>query len=285
VGVLSGRYGQVNGVNTLRQWSINDTLSPAKAVASNTLQGTARKKGVRNWSGSFNTFGAAKNLVLPGDSFSFVGYGAPDNGVAGAAGLRYSGTALCKSVAITWNWESGDILSQVVQFEGSLELTKASGADPGDAVAPVLPEVGPTDIKWAAGNLTNFASLPNMTQATLTITAAVTPYVNSSTYINGFLWTGKKAGPIDWTLAIQQEDTERLTNIFEIGDVVNLKLFTDASLYWLLTYGFVRDFTGITVNRETGAIISRTINIDMNAYYGSTAGQIAMPGGTVYWPF
>jgi hypothetical protein len=47
----------------------------------------------------------------------------------------------------------------------------------------------------------------------------------------------------------------------------------------------VRDFSGITVNRETGAIIARTINVDMAAYYGSNAGQILLPGGTQFWPF
>jgi len=286
MGVHSGKHGQINGVSTMRRWTLTDTLKHAMAVASNTLQGVARKAGVRDWSGSYTAFGASPvSMALPGQEFAFVGYGAPTNDVSGN-GLRYEGNAVAKSLAIVWNWKTQEIISHTVQFEGDLELSiVTAGADPGDAVVPDVPSPGGTKIDWALNNSGSFSTLPNLTQATLTITQAVVSYVNSSTYIAGQTWTGKKSGaPLDWTLAIQQEDTDRATTVWDPGDVLDLKLFTDASLFWRLKFGLAGDFSGITVDRQTGAIIGRTLNVAMNAYYGSSAGQILLPGGTQLWP-
>jgi len=286
MGIHSGKHGQINGVNTMRRWTINDILKHAQAVASNTLQGVARKGGVRDWNGSYMAFGGNPvSMVLPGQSFAFVGYGAPNNDVSGV-GLRYEGNAVAKSVAIVWNWKTQEIIGHTVQFEGDLELSiNDTGADPGDTVAPAILSPGGTKIDWALNNSGSFSTLPNLTQATLTITQAIAAYVNSSTYIAGETWTGKKAGaPIDWTLSIQQEDTDRLTNVWEPGDVLDLKLFVDSTNFWRLKFGLAGDFTGIGANRETGAIIARTLNVAMNAYYGSSVGQILLPGGTQFWP-
>lgn len=287
MGLHSGKWGRVNGVDTMRQWSISEVARHPKAVASNTLLGTARRRGVRSWSGSYNAYGEQPVAgAMPGQIFSFEGYGAPNNDVSGGDGLLYQGDACIKSVAITWDWKGGNILSHVVNFDGHLELVKEDGPDPGDAVVPNLKEIAACKIDYAMFDLGVFTTLPNITTATLTISSTNSAYVNSSTVIGGVIWTGCTGGPIDWTCAIAQEDVNRLpADIFDIGDSLDLKLFTTASEFWRLTHGMVRDFTGIRVNRETGEIIARTINVDMNCYYGSTPGTITKPGGSQWWPF
>lgn len=283
--VHSGKRGRVNGVNTMRRWSIVEQERQPKAVASNTLFGTARRRGVRSWTGSYEAYGEQPVAgAMPGETFAFSGYGAPSNDVSGN-GLLYEGDCVVKQVRIKWDWKSGAILSHNVDFEGHLELDMADGADPGDAVTPNLKQIGGCKLLWAANTGTPATELLNLTSMELTISAAIADYVNSSTYINSVQWTGRKAGPIDWTLKISQEDDERLTGIFDVGDFVNLRLFTDTTNYWELTTGLVSGFSGITVNRESGEIIARNIDIGMNAYYGSTAGVVKLPGGTTWWPF
>jgi hypothetical protein len=283
--VHSGKRGRVNGVNTMRRWSIVETERQPKAVASNTLIGTARRRGVRSWSGSYEAYGEQPVTgAMPGETFALSAYGAPADDISGS-GLLYEGDCVVKQVRIKWDWKAGAIISHTVDFDGHLELEKNSGADPGDAVTPNLKETAGTKLLWAANTGTPATELPNLTSMELTITAAVADYVNSSTYINSVLWTGRKAGPIDWTLKISQEDDERLTGIFTVGDYVNLRLMTDGTNYWELTTGLVSGFSGITVNRESGEIIGRSIDIGMNAYYGSSAGHVILPGGTTWWPF
>jgi len=283
--VHGGKRGRVNGVNTMRRWSINETERQTKAVASNTLLGTARRRGVRAWSGSYDAYGEQPIAgAMPGETFALSAYGAPANDMSGN-GFLYQGDCVVKQVRIKWDYKSGALLSHVVDFDGHLDLTYDAGADPGDAVTPNLKEVGGTKLLWAANTGTPATELPNVSSMELTITAAIADYVNSSTYIDGVLWTGRKSGPIDWTLKIMQEDDERVTDIFEAGDYVNLRLYTDSTNFWLLTTGLVAPFTGITVNRESGEIIARTIDIGMNAYYGSSAGVVKLPGGTQWWPF
>lgn len=284
--VHGGKFMRINGIDTARLWTIVEQATQPKAVASNTLLGTARKRGVHSWNGTYQAFGA-KPLVMPGSTFHFIGYGSPDNNVSGGTGLRYDGNAMCQRVVINWDWKTGAIIGHTVTFAGDLELDKATGSDPGDSVTPNLPETTGTKILWGANTTTPATELPAVVSAQLTISALTESYVNSSTYINGRAWTGQVSGPIDWSLQIQQEDTERLTGIFDIDDVIGLRIFTDSTLYWELAYGIVRDFSGITVNRETGAIIRRTINVDMNAYYGSNAGHVLYPdvSHTQWWPF
>lgn len=287
MGLHSGKYGRINGVNTMRQWTINEEEAQPKGIASNTLLGTNRERGVRKWTGSYQAYGAVPVAgIMPGSVFSFVGYGSPGNDVSGAVGQRYEGDAIVDRVVINWNWQGGEMLSHTVNFNGNLVLTKnAAGADPGDTVAPVMPPVGGTKLQYSLYDLAAFTTLPNLTSMSLTLSASNNSYVNSSTYLSNRLWTGWVGGPIDWTLTVQQQDDERVTGIFDIGDFVHLKAFTDATQFWSLKYGIVKNFGNYTVNRETGAIISRAITFDMKAYYGSAAGAIALPSGTQWWPF
>lgn len=290
MGLHSGKWAAVNGVPNIHQWSISETQSPAKGRASNTALAPIRKRGVHQWSGSYSAYGGTPTC-MPGVLFGFVGFGAPDDDVSGA-GQRYSGNAIVDSVAITWNWATGECISHVVSFSGHIDLTKASGNEPADATTPVMPPIAPCKIKYGAvtasadGDFTNVAAL---TQAVLTISSENQSFVNSDTVVgtgaSAKLWTGRKAGVPDWTLALSQQDNLRVGAPFDIGDDISLRLYVDATTYWLLKWGHVRDFTGITADRNTGAIIGRTVNVDWNAYASPGLGVVTDPSGTQWWPF
>lgn len=284
MGPHSGKFAVIDSINTVRNWQINDQQSNPKAVASNTQNGTARRQGISSWAGSFNCYGHTP-VVMPGEFFDFLGYTAPNDDAAGSAGTSYAGNAIVDSVVITWNWQNGDILSHVVNFSGNLALTvNDAEAAFEDATDPELHSICGTKIEYSTDD-TTFYELKNITQATLTITAANQAYVNSSTVCG----TGRRAGPIDWTLALNQQDTKRTGAAAAFVVLKNTdyawKLYVDGTDFWKLKYGMVRDFTNITCDRESGAIIGRTINVEMNGLVGSTVGYITAPGAeTNFWP-
>jgi hypothetical protein len=283
MGLHSGKWAAVNGISTNRQWTLNETQNPAKGIASNTGFAPKRSRGVSSWSGSYMAYGATP-ACMPGTLFGFVGYSAPDDDTSGN-GQRFEGNALVDSIAITWNYGSGEYLGHVVNFSGHLALNTTVGAMPADASAPDMPPVALTKIQSGAPVAPTYADIPNIVTATLTITSANQSFVNSSTIVDGVIWTGRKAGTVDWTLALSQQDNLRVSAPFNTGDNLSLKLFSDASLFWLLQWGHVREFTGVEANRETGAIVARTINIDMTALNTTALGTITEPNGTVWWPF
>lgn len=118
-------------------------------------------------------------------------------------------------------------------------------------------------------------------------------YVNSSTVVtvggNCRLWTGQLAGPVAWALAVTEQDVRR--DLFIKGQSVDWKLYVTDTLFWRLRWGMVRDFTGIQVNMETGAIIQQTVNVDMDGFdltagsYAAATGYVKKPDGTTWWPF
>lgn len=285
--VHSGRFGTVDGASTIRNWSIVDTLTLADAVASNTKFGHARRRGIHDWTGSFSGFGHTPP-VMPGQSISFIGYTAPDDDVSGV-GLRYSGDALVESIAITWNWSAGEIISWVANFGGDGVLTTtAAGAEVIDASTPTLPEVPGTKIEYLDGEddpqIDPFIEWTDLVQATLTLQYANPTYVNSSTIFSGEVWTRRKKGIFDWNLSVQEQNTDRAR--FAKGDNLYLRLYVPGGTFWDLAWGRVREFTGLTVDRESGAIMAQTVNLDMNGFLDSdgSAGFVTKPDTTDLWP-
>lgn len=282
--VVGGKFGVVNGVQAVRQWSINDEQNQPSYVASNTLFGTGRVKGAESWQGSFQFLGR-QPPVMPAELLSFLGYISPDDDVSGA-GMRYSGDALVAQIQQTWNWQGAEPLGGQVDFSGHLALAAASGAQIFDATCADVDTVVGTKIEYATATpFSVFTEWTNLAQATLTITATIHDFVNSSSYTGGKLWTGRRAGPIDWTLSVTEQDVIR--SRFAKGDVVALRLYVDADDYWELFWGRVQNFTGITVDRSTGAIVQQTVNIAMDGFIATEDpcyGHITLPDDTVYWP-
>jgi len=274
--IRSGKHGVVNGQSTIRNWTIVDEMTPQKFVASNTAKGAARRNGINSWNGTFQGYGHSP-VVLPGDIFAFIGYTAPNDDVSGA-GERASGNAIVDSLNINWNWQNGEIINHTINFSGHLGLTWASGAAVTDATDPTVPEVCGTKIEYSTDGMA-WAEMTDLLSASLTLTSENLAYVNSSTGCN----TGRKKGNLDWTLAIVQQDVIRGAYAFDKGDDLQLRLWIDDTDYWELVWGKVRNFTNITVDIETGAIIQRTVNMEMNGHVGGNLGSITLPGAMSAW--
>lgn len=273
MGVHSGRYGVVNGMATVKDWSINDTMQEAKYVASNTRGATGRKAGVRSWTGAFSGYGGLPP-VLPGSLFSFVGYTAPDDDVSGN-GSTYSGSAMVDSIAVNWNWANGALLDWAVNFSGHLALAHSLATYTDVSIPDPEPVCG-TLIKYGA------TTWDNLVSAAFTLSRPSVPYVNSSTIVSSVCWTGRKAGVLDWTLAVTEQGNARESAI-EIGANPVLKLYTTASLFWELTWAHVLGYSGLNVQRE-GGIVQRTVNFGMNGFVGGVVGSVKTPTPTTIWP-
>lgn len=270
MGVHSGKFAVIDGLGTMRNWSVNDVSNAQKFVASNTRCGTGRVRGTRDWTGNVSAYGAVP-LVMPGQYFDFRGYTAPANNVSGS-GPCASGNALVESVTITWNWGNGEILAHQINFGGNGELTWIDDFFE-DVSVPVTPIVCGTKI------LQEDEIWPNLVQASLTLTAPMLPYVNSATDC----WTYRRSGPFDWTLSLTEQNNER-DGLPEISSDLDLKLFVNASEFWHLRWGHLIDYSNLSVDRETGAIISRTVNLGMSGFVGGETGHVLMPDESTFWP-
>lgn len=264
MGVHSGKWAVLNGISTVRNWSINDTQALFKGVASNTGFGTATRQAVEDWTGNFAVFGHTPP-VMPGDLISFLGYTAPDNDSSGV-GWTYSGQALITQLALTWNWTPGEVLSQAIDFGGHLALTPNAGASQiTDTSAADLPLVAVTSIQYSLDNgstWVNWTTNSGVLQAVLTITTAPQVYVDSSTIVSERIWTGRKKSIFNWTLAVTEHEIDRTR--FTKGQQMLLRLFVDSTHYWELKWGKISGFSGIQVNAETGAIIQQNVDVEMN---------------------
>jgi hypothetical protein len=218
---------------------------------------------------------------MPGDVIPFVGYRNSTTDVRNTAGIRSVGDIIVDSVAITWNWNTNEIISTVTNFSGDGVLTHASGAGVIDATVPELRTPCSTNIMFDA------AILPDVLTATLTFSMANQAYVSSSTYdsVSGSCWTKRKRGAaLDFTLAIAQYNEAGIAPI-GIGEDTIAKLYVNATEFWELKWCQLQGIGGVTVDIETSAIIQQTLNLNFNGIKNAALGYIRKPGSlTDYWP-
>jgi hypothetical protein len=279
VSIHSGKFGAVNGISTVRNWVVNEVETPARFRASNTGAGTGRRTGVYDCTGSFEGYGTPD--VMPGEYFNFKGFTASTSGAYGAAGARKDlDNAIVQQVTVNWNWKTGDIINWMVTFAAGepLELVHATGA---------VTDLTTTEAPKPCGTLIEVNDQPwvNLVSAVLTITADNPSFVNSGTSCN----TGRRPGPIDWTLAVVEEAR---TPSHPRGANYDLKLYIDAFNFWHINWGRMVSNTDLRVDMDSGAIISMTTNFEMNSNHSTTGvlGFLRMPGedgasgGDAYWP-
>ena len=88
--IISGRYGSVNDVSQVSDWSIEMVSTDNAQANSFTRAGKVRDEGVRDWTGNFNTVGTLSLELM--DTFSFLGR--TGAGTWNGNGKTYSGDAL-----------------------------------------------------------------------------------------------------------------------------------------------------------------------------------------------
>jgi hypothetical protein len=288
--VYSGKYGAVNGMSTVRNWVLNETTQPAEYRASNTRAGTGRKEGVYDYTGSFEGYGGVPP-IMPSEYFDFVGYTAPTTGAFGVAGLTKNATnAIVQSVTINWDWTTGGLLDWMVNFAaGEPNIITEASAAVTDLSLPAVKIVCPTKITVSE----NIVLWPNLTRASLTITANNPSFVNSSTQGR----TGRRAGIIDWNASVTEQATAVNPNIGLsncLGSIVGaetlMQMYIDATLFWGLKWAHFVDVSDLRVDNDTGAIIGQTNNFAMAGFDDDgVSGYIARPGedgasNPYWWP-
>lgn len=281
--VQSGKFSVINTIHTAQSWALNMPAESKAFGASNTKGGTGRRKGNRDWNGSLVQLTAIPT-IMPNDYFDFAGFTGDEAGVG--TGTRYFGNAIVDSVAITWNWASGEIISSQINFSGNGKIeSEIPVTPPEDTTFPDAPSTietkimyGDTPVEWT-----------DLTQSTLTITAATQPYVNSSTIetisTKKYAFTKRRTGKIDWSLSVTEQNSAGLPATRDFQSDILLQLYVDDTDYWELAHGHISGVTGINANNDTGAIIEQTYNIAMNAAKeGETqTGRIVKPGGALWW--
>jgi hypothetical protein len=269
----------------VRDWTLNDMQALAPAVASNTAFGTDHEPAIEEWNGTFKTYGDSPPC-MPGDTIAFQGYTAPDNDAYGN-GVEYAGNAVVKQVTLNLNFTGGEPVQYDVEFEGHLNFTTqgVSGSVILDLTNPNIPPIVNAGLQFSMnGSVWN--PVPNVASCQLVFTNGVQEYVNSSTIVAvssvNHLWKGRKAGNFDWALTIAQQDNIR--TLFNKGDNVYFRPYVTATTYWDLKWGCIESFSGITVNRETGAIIQMSVNAKMKAQVAGVLGYVKKPDTTTFWP-
>lgn len=277
-GALGGRYGVVNGLTGIRNWQLNDDGTLAVFANSATAAGQGRLPGITAWTGGYSNHGALPP-VLPGVLFGFQGFTAPDNGILGGVGYKYSGNAMVDSVSINWDWQGGNVIENQTSFQGALSLAYVPGAYPYADVGVSNPEPSTgTRIDYSVDG-TTWTTLNNLTQASLQITNGVQPVVNSST-AGG---TDRKAGLTDWSANISIQDTLLGSGLVK-SSAYQFRFYTDATHFWLLKWCRVKGFTGLQVDPQSGAIIGYTAALEMCGVLNGVLGSLIAPAaGSSYW--
>lgn len=278
----SGRWGAIDGVAALRQWTIQEGYTTNKSAASNTAQGHNRTRGIFDWTGSYGAYGAVP-AAMPGDYQTLEAYKAPDATNDETNGEIFNGEIYIISSVITWNFATNELISYVNNFGGNGALSITAGAPPADASS--VDELTPCAGKIATWNGTTADRIPHVTQAVLTITREAKTTVNSGTSAGSGACTTKRqvGGPVDWTLAITTEDGNE-NALLASGLDAWFRCYVDGSEFWDLKWGLLGPRTGITVDDETGNIISQTHNAEMKGAKAGVLGLVHKPGAVAWWP-
>lgn len=286
-GPRSGKFGIVQvgsplaAATPMFNWTLIDDMAPEVYYASNTRGGAQRQAGVEDFQGSFNLYSGFPIVgalpILPGTKLSVELFTAPDTGIYGNPGTIYFGNIIVDSVSIAWQWQPTASLVTTVNFSAiSCLQTKTGVIDDLSLLTPAKMCGLPLEYSIDDGQ----AWLPwdNVVNLSLNLTVGNQPIVNSSTAC----CTNRNAGNVDWGIvATEQECSEQFPKGTED---LRVKLYDTATTFWDIKWGFVRGYTNLTVNRQTGQIITRDLNIDMNAISGQEIGVITMPNTLIYWP-
>ncbi len=292
--IISGDFGSVAGISSVLDFSISENRETKTYKASNTAGATGRTKGIFGFSGTYSALGAIPQLMprdkVVGQQF-FLG---PDDGVYNATsmlGTVYVGDIIINQVAINWNWETQDPITHTVSFSGEGALNRTYGAAfiP-DTTAVNVNDVCPTKVEIADDIPTAFYELEDLTTAVLTFTAANQEYANSNTNC------AKKTipGGIDFTLGMSRQETKQQVNqqnpTFELeiesGIDYQIRMYTDATEFWLLKWAIMKDHTNIRgdIQGSPSAPVGFDKSFEMQAFNSGVIGQIVFPDTNIWWP-
>lgn len=257
----SGRLGVVDGISTVLNWKTSEKSDNQAYTASNTQGGTGRLPGNTDWNGSFDFLGHTPP-VIPGNTFSFVGY--DGNQTA-------SGTGIVDAAGITIDVEGGKIIQGSLSFSANGPLVLGAGSAT-DVTIPDPPSAIGCKALWNAAELLDIAKMVLNLKAT-------NPSYNSSTTGGA---TARRQGNFDFDGTIDLK-INTLAGLPTKGDIQILKLYVGASTFWELKWAII-DEVATSVDVNTQAINAATIRFSKAGFKSGAVGYVKTPSVTTIWP-
>lgn len=278
--VISGVGGAIDGVPTVRKWTLSASAATIRWLASGSEQGASRVAGPRDWSATYEAYGPLP-AKMPGDEFTFTGSYDGTNG--------FVAPGMVDSVAINWNQETGDPITHTVAFSSNGALAPGAAAATDVTVPEAPPSVGCIIEVSDPLASPSFSEIEDVRSVTLTISRENKPYVSSSTVADGEARTKRTAGPWDMSLSYSVFEGDSAL-LFEPNVVKHFRIYVDDTLYWDLQWVRIGELSDIECDHETGELVGATQNGEMEGVTDvedtQTVGAIKTPEAapTTIWP-
>ena len=279
MGIITGIGGAVDGINTVRKWSVDSEADLQSYVASNTKGATGQVAGNVDWNGSYEAYGHTP-VRMPGEIFSFTG------NMSNGLGIR--GDAIVDDVQIVADIEAGIIIAHTVNFSGDELITKGSAVT-SDVSLPNPPSSIGTKVALAVPisgnpNSATWVELADVRGWTLSLTCDNQPYVDSGTGGG----TKRKKGNLSGEVTIPIFTLDPSNHPSE-NDVRFVRLYVNATQYWQIASVMFSAVSGHEVDIEAGAIVGVDLNAMISSHHtinsSGVEGEIEKPDLSTYWPF
>lgn len=261
MGVISGTSGRINGLSTVRSFTINDIVTEAEGRASNTGGGPVVEGGNTDWTCELEYYGKVPP-AFPGDSVTFVGH-------TGAG--SWAGTGIVGSITLNAPIESGGYLGGTMTIGGNSALTKGSSAA-SDSSLPEMDTATSCLAKWAGNTIAGVKSW------SLTLARDLQTYVDTGV-------TKRVAANWNCSASIELNEGTPATLIVP-GTREILLLYVDATTFFDLRYMHCNPIRG-NVPIEAGTIVTGAYSFKWSAFKRitgtQTRGTIIKPDTTVWW--
>lgn len=273
--VLSGIGGAVDSINTVRQWSVNQTGDLQAYTASNTKQAVSRESGNSDWTGQYQAYGGVP-VKMPTETFTFTGSIDGTNGVVGPA--------IVESVTIEWDMEASSVLSHTVNFASNGTLVRGAAVGVDATIPDPQVSLGTKIESSLAIAVPSYTEILDIRTVSLSFSANNPSYASSST--SGFI--KRQAGNLDMSCSYSRY-LDDFSDLPAENEVHMYKVFVDSTLFWDLQYMVVQDLSDMEVDIEGAGMVGATVNAFFTGFADiagtETEGKIDKPGAVSYWPF
>lgn len=272
--VVSGMGGAVNGVSTVRGWSIDHAADLTPYVASGMKGGTSRVAGNKDWTGQYTCYGHSPTH-FPGDAITFTGSIDGSNGCTGAA--------MVNEVTINWDIEAGGVINYTVSFEGNGALTFGASVAT-DVTVPSAFPANACKIELAdVAASPSYSEVDNIRTITLTFTKSNPSYASSGTA--GLV--KRVEGNLDCSLSYGVYEGDP-TAYIQPNTVQFVRVYVNATTYWEIKAMRFGAVSGVEVDIEGPNVVGATQNAEFEAFYDlsgtMTEGVIINPAVVTKWP-
>lgn len=258
--IFSGRYGSVDGISQIQNWSIDWTMADNPHSNSFTKAGKQRDTGVQDWTGSFTSEGVLSNVKM--SSFELkCQTGGP---TFGGNGVEYSGSAIYTQIGISADISQAGRVIISCSFSGNGPLSRGTSGS-NDTITPQILYAKDCVVKLGG-------SVIDWQQFNFTITNEVQTYVGASTVDNeGNVWTHRYPGLYDCSGLLTCTNSEI---IGENGMMGELSIVCGGTNLLQISNVRLLSTSGISADPSSGALLGYTANLGMCAHDDS--GQLGV---------